>query len=866
MNITNLKTLHQTNPLGIDQIPYFSWVMESKKNNTMQTSYRIIVTENGYTVWDTGFVKSEEQSFIEYQGEPLKSCQEYLWQVIVYDNQGNESKAEASFETAFLSKTDWKAMWVESSIPREKSEQWGYGLQPPAVLFFRDFNIKSKVSKARLYATSYGIYQAYMNEVRPDDREFAPEHTVYRSILYYQTYDVTKLIKIGQNRFSMYVGDGWYLCPQTGPITDDFHDTPSILFQLEIEYEDGSRETLASDGSELCCTGSIRFSDIFMGEKQDANATFDEGQPVRIEAYGVDHLFAQPMPPVRPIKLLPAEKVYISQLGETIVDFGQIICGRARIHIEAPRGSEIVLEYFEVPDKDGNYYNSMLAPQKDIYVSDGSSCEYEAKFTFHGFRYIRVTGMVKVRIEDFTAVVLTTQKENAGTFTCSDERLNRLYQNVRWSQVNNMMSIPTDCPTREKAGFTGDIQIYARTALMNEDVTPFLSSWMKNLAADQMEDGVVPMTVPFTRLYERLSNRVKEDFGDTKITGIAGWSDAAVIVPYIMYQVTGNKLVLREYYDTMMRWCDYVIRTANDKRGDNELSEEIDRYLWNTGFHFGEWLIPSQPEADGNFGICRISSRYIAPFFGYYSLFLFGEIAHLLGKADSAYYRDKAAAMKLAIQKGVMKDGKMPAELMGAYVLAFAFDLVPEEYYESFKDKLVAMLEQNHYRLDTGFLATPYLLDALVKIGRQDLANKLLWQDKQPSWLYEVDLGATAIWEHWGAMSPDRQPIRTSYDHYAFGCVDDWICRNIAGIDCDKPGFKHILINPRPDEKLTWCKRTYQSEYGEISVYWTKEQLKVTIPANTTALIIWQGIEYEVGSGKYVFDFNGSLRTEDLVL
>lgn len=855
MRICNLKTLHQKNPVGIDQVPYFSWVMESDLKNTLQQSYQIVVMDGQKTVWNTGVIMSQKQSFVKYEGEILESCKTYIWSVTVCDNYGNVSSEQSEFETAFLDPNLWKAKWVESTIPRVESEQYLYGTQPPAVLFSKEFSLKGEIKRARLYATSYGVYRPLVNGIRPDDREFAPEHTAYRDILYYQTYDVGGMLKKGKNQFTMYVGDGWYLCPQSRPVMDNFHSMPAVLFQFEIEYSNGTKEYIFSDGNEECCTGPIQFSDIFRGEKLDATVPFGKKQQVRIADYGYVQLTAQPMPPVRPMKLLPAVEMYTSPKGESIVDFGQLLCGRARIHVDAPKGTEVIFEYFEVPDKEGNYFNSMYADQKDIFVSNGEPCEYEAMFTFHGFRYIRVTGLKNAKKYDFTAVLLTTEKENTGIFSCSDERMNRLYQNIRWSQANNMLSIPTDCPSREKAGFTGDILIYAKTALLNEDVTPFLTSYMKNLAADQTGDGVVPIVVPFNRSYERLMKAASAEFGDTRLTGVAGWSDAAVMVPYWMYQITGNTIILEEFYETMKRWCDYVIWTAQEKRGRNNLAKEIDQYLWNTGFHFGEWLIPSQPEASGGFEICKESAVYTAPIFGYNSVRCMAEIAQVLGKEEAQYFSETAKKMKHAIQEGLMQDGEMPKEFMGAYVLAIALDLVPDKYQKTFADKLVSMLEANHRCLDTGFLATPYLLDALVKIGRRDLAISVLWQDKQPSWLFEVDHGATAIWESWFSMEEDGTPKVTSYDHYAFGCVDDWVFRNIAGINWLEPGFKHFRIEPEATAggHLSWCKRTFISEYGEIEIFWTKEKLKVRIPCNTMATVVWRGEKYEVGSGSYEF-------------
>jgi alpha-L-rhamnosidase len=320
-----------------------------------------------------------------------------------------------------------------------------------------------------------------------------------------------------------------------------------------------------------------------------------------------------------------------------------------------------------------------------------------------------------------------------------------------------------------------------------------------------------------------------------------------------MYQITGNRLVLKNHYNTMGKWCDYIINTAREKRGNNDLPLEIDQYLWNTGFHFGEWLIPSKKNSGGDHEICKVSSVYTAPIFGYASISRMSEIAFILDTGDGEYYSTIARKMKKAIQTGLMKDGRMPVELMGAYVLAIAFDLVPDACIDDFSQRLVSLLEKNDYRLDTGFLATPYLLDALTKIKRKDLAIKLLWQDKPPSWLYQVDKGATAIWEDWLAIGQDGTPIITSNNHYAFGCVDEWIFRNIAGINNIKPGFEHITIQPYIEVPLEWCHRTYMSEYGEISVHWTKDVLEVTIPCNTTATVIWNDKSHEIGSGKYVF-------------
>lgn len=851
MRLTHLRTLHMKSPLGIDGTPEFSWRMESDVPGTLQTACQIVVEADGGVLWDTGRMEGRGQSFIPYGGKPLPSSTLCRWTVTAWDNHGSAAQASDRFETALLEQGLWRARWIESGIPRPESLEYRLGNQPPAVRFEKTFTLSGEPRRSRLYATCYGVYRPMLNGRRLDDREFAPEYTVYRELLYYQTYDVTALLRQGKNEFTMYVGDGWYLCPQCRPVMEAFHPMPAVLFQFVVEYADGGREIVCSDGSEMCRTGPEVYSDLFWGSKYDATLPFSTPNPVVLRDYGYDQLAAQPMPPVRPVAELPAVEVYISPKGETIVDFGQLVCGRARVWVDAPRGREITLSYFEHPDLDGSYLNTMFATQRDVYVSDGVPRLYEAMFTFFGFRYLKVEGLDRVRREDFTAVLLTTEKEDIGSFRCSEPRLNRLYENIRWSQAGNMLSIPTDCPSREKAGFTGDIQIYAETAMGSEDMTPFLTSYLRNLAAEQTKDGVVPIVVPHNHNYLNLTLNASREFGDTTLAGVAGWGDAAVIVPYEMYRMTGNKLILEQQFVSMKAWCDYILRTAAQKRGSQP--PEIDKWLWNTGFHFGEWLVPSQKDAEPGFEVCKLSSRYTAPMFGYRSVSLFAELCRVLGREEeAALYQDAAGHMKDAIRRGLIADGKTSVELMGAYVLAIAFDLVPEGELERFGNHLAAMVEANGCRLDTGFLATPYLLDALVKIGREDLAQAVFWQGEQPSWLYEVDHGATAMWESWFNLREGQKPGIVSFNHYAFGCVDTWIRWYLCGILPEEPGFRKIRIEPHPG-RLEWLERRFICEYGEIAVRVEGSELTVTVPCNTTATVVWNSATHSIGSGTHTF-------------
>lgn len=696
--------------------------------------------------------------------------------------------------------------------------------------------------------------------------------------------DITELLSEGENVLGMYVGDGWYLGARSLPDIKKMRHAHAVLFQLELLYEDGTRDVIGSDGTVKVSYGPVQSSDLFDGELYDATKerqnwdcpgySDTDWKSVKAVTYTMSNLRAQLGPPVTEVMTIPAGEVIHSPKGETIIDFGQTIAGRVRMKITAPKGTEVTLEHCEVLDKEGNYYNNIMSTsggsdgcqQKDVYIADGTIAEYEPLFTFHGFRYVKIIGLENIRKEDFTAVVLSSEQENTGTFESSDVRLNRLYENTRWSQRSNMLSIPTDCPQREKAGWTGDIQIYASTALQNADLTAFLTRWLYNVSCDQGQYGEVPIVVPYDGPYPFMGKFIFRSPGKNSKSTSAGWGDAALLVPYQMYQITGNTEILKQQYNSMKKWCDYIIGQIENKKGKKKkLPEETEQYLWNTGFHFGEWLIPSlSTEGLGNNKGMQISlketTKYTAPIFGWLSVSRFAEIARLLGRtADAERYNMAGNRMKEAISDGIIRSGgKMPAEWMGAYVLAIYFDLVPEQFKEYFASHLPELIEKNDGCLDTGFLATPYILDALCKIGRQDMAYELLWNEKQPSWMFEVEHGATTIWESWFAYNKDGAPTSVSMNHYAFGCVDDWIFRTVNGLDKEKAGFKKICICPKPDGRLTYAKRSFCSEYGTIVCNWEKKEeeffLHVEIPCNTTATIVLpNGDTCETGSGNYEF-------------
>ena len=568
------------------------------------------------------------------------------------------------------------------------------------------------------------------------------------------------------------------------------------------------------------------------------------------------------------VKELPAQCVYTSPKGETIVDFGQVVAGRARVTVDLPTGAAVTLEHFEAVDAKGNYFNNIdsamgITEQKDVFISDGTPQTFEARFTFHGFRYLRVSGVENPIAAQFVAVVLSTEKTNAGTFACSNADLNRLYQNTRWSQCANMLSIPTDCPQREKAGWTGDISLYAKTALLNEDVTPFLTQWLQSLCVDQRENGSIPFTVPDVSIYHYAGIQMGEQTGCGGPVCSAGWGDAAVTVPMAMYEVTGNTRILEKQYDSMKGWCDYVISRARIHAPNSTLPDEVEEHLWDTGFQFGEWLVPSLAGAPQEqlFTTMATTSAYTTPIFGWLVVHKMAQAAAVLGREEDAVrYQEEADKMKHAIRAALITaDGVLRYERQGAYVLMLVFGLVPDVWVDKFGTKLAEIIHANGDRLDTGFLPTPYLLDALCIGGQRELAYTLLYQTESPSWLAQVKRGATTIWESWEMYQPDGTPKKESFNHYTYGTVDDWIFRTIGGIDQEDTGYRRLMIHPQPDKSLTWAKRSFETENGTVYASWKREGgqfiLTADIPCNTTARIILpDGTQHTVGSGHYTFN------------
>lgn len=890
MHITDLKTKRLSMPIGIsiDDIQ-FSWVLNSEKENVRQKNYQIILYDNDLPVWDSTVIESDQSNWVCYTGPVLKENRTYTWTVTVEDSNGDSANNSSSFHTGIVAE-HFCAKWIEPDLPPIEPEPKTNMLQTllqlakvkepdekltPSSFFRKEFVVREDVVNAYLYITAHGVYHVELNGRSVDDRCFAPEYTSYHNRLLYQVYDVKELLISGTNAIGVIVADGWW----GGRInyvgkSCTYGNMHALFMQLELEYADGSHESVCSDSSFRCKTGPYRYSDLFIGEKYDANMELtDWSKPaynvsdwkeVYEKDYSLSNLKPQEFPPVKCCKKIPAQAVLHTPNGETVIDFGQNLAGHVTMTVDAPKGTVILMQHMEELDKDGNFFINIQGDNKqqtDTYICRGTGREtYTPMFTFHGFRYVKLTGYPgEPDLENFTANVLSSDNEDTGSFFCSNDKLNKLQSNIYWSQISNFISVPTDCPQRERSGYTGDMEVYIDTAVFNQNNQAFLESWLRTAMEEQLENGVIQAFAPTYPM-------------GTSDQGIAGWSDAIVIVPYKMFLAYGDKRILENCYSAMKKWMQHAAKRAHNKNSItvkvnprfwfDKKYRKANRYLWNDGFHFGDWLIPSKTMAGPMGMLSSVLFGREAFVSGYYanSVAIMEKVARILGKEkDAERFGTELRHIKSAFTYvNIDKYGHPKPNYQGVNAMTLKFDLVPDHMKAEIADNLEKLIHENGDRLDTGFLSVDLLMDALWENAKKDVCYKLLYQEECPSWLYEVNQGATTMWEKWNNIMPDGNKQQVSYNHYAFGCVGKFMYRHILGIQNMGVGYDKIRIRPEPDALLTYAKGHYKSIYGKIETEWEKKDgrfnLKVTIPCNTEAVIeLPDGETFQRGSGKYEF-------------
>jgi alpha-L-rhamnosidase len=818
------------NPIEVGVSPQFSWQLNSNKRNVLQTAYEIKVLSGKSVVWDPGKIVSDQSVHIPYAGSPLQSGRKYSWQVRVWDNGGNVSawSAPAFFQMGLLNKSDWKAKWIEPGFTEDSPH-----VSP---VFRKQFSLNKKIVSATAYITSHGLYEAHINGKRVGDAYLTPGWTSYNKRLQYQAYDVTNLLKDGQNVIGVVLGNGWYRGTLAwGGNKDIYGKDAALLFQLNVTYSDGSEATIMSDDSWKSSTGAIRYAEIYNGETIDARkektgwllpAYNDKNwSGVKVADFSLDNLIATINEPVKKHETFKPVKIFTTPKGEKVIDFGQNLVGWVVLKVKGNAGDTVTISHAEVLDKEGNFYTANLraAKAQDHYILKGGGEEtFEPHFTWHGFRYVKLEGYPgELKPEDFTAVTLYSDMKQTGTFTSSNPLINQLQHNIQWGQKGNFLDVPTDCPQRdERLGWTGDAQVFSRTASFNMNVNNFFDKWMKDVAADQLPNGSVPFVIPNV-----LGNGA---------AGSAGWSDVATIVPWNMYLAYGDKKILQDQYPSMKAWVEYI---HHQSRND----------LWNTGFDFGDWLF-YRPE-DDNDGRAAVTDKYlIAQCFYAHSTQLLINAAKVLNKEeDVKTYSELLQKIKDAFLKEyVTPNGRLVSGTQTAYVLALNFDMLPESLRAQAAARLAENIKSYDNHLTTGFLGTPYLCEVLTRFGYDSVAYKLLLQDTYPSWLYPVKMGATTIWERWDGEKPDstfETPGMNSFNHYAYGAIGDWMYRKMVGIDTyeDGVGYKHIKIKPHIGGDFTFASASLDTYYGKVSNNWKVEKdslvMDVEIPANTTATV-----------------------------
>ena len=836
--VSELRCEYQKNPLGIDvRSPRLSWKITSEERGVLQLSYQIQVAKDDDSfsniVWDSGMVESDQSHHIPYEGKAPESCSRYYYRVRIRDTKGNASdwSEPAYWEMGFMHSKEWAAEWITPSLETDPSKA------EPSPLLRKTFEINGKVKKARIYATSLGLYELHLNGSKIGDALLTPGWTSYQKRLQYQTYDITEQLSEHQNTIGVILADGWYRGHLTWNMTRNTYGSKlAALIQIQIEYEDGKIEIINSDKSWKSSIGPILMSDIYMGETYDARLEKEgwsspfyddtEWTGVSILDHSKEILIAQQNVPVRVINELKPVSVIQSPEGDTIIDMGQNMVGWIRFKVSGPAGTIVTLHHAEVLDKNNNFYTANLrnAKQTIQYILKGEPEEtFEPHFTFQGFRYVKVEGYPTdaIPLDCFSGMVIHSDMEQTGHFECSNDLVNQLQHNILWGQKGNFVDVPTDCPQRdERLGWTGDAQVFIRTACFNMNVAPFFTKWLKDLQADQTAEKGVPWVIPHIL--------------DENAFSSAAWGDAAVICPWTIYLCYGDKRILEEQYESMKLWVEYL-----RAQGTNE-------YLWDTGSHFGDWLAL---DAKANDDRGATLNEYIATAFYAYSTGLFVKIAEILGKDDDKQKYSKLYdnILKNFREEFVTPNGRIASPTQTAHVLALMFGLLEEKDIQKCADTLAAYIRENKIHLSTGFVGTPYLCHVLSDHGYTDLAYQLLLQTEYPSWLYQITKGATTIWEHWDGIKEDGSfwsEGMNSYNHYAYGAIGDWLYRVVAGIDTseEQPGYKHITIKPQLGTEFTFAEARLESLFGEIKSAWKKTshnmEMTVTIPHNTTATIV----------------------------
>lgn len=842
MRAVNLKTEHMVNPIGIDILkPYVSWnCIEGKK----QTAYEVEAVCEDKVIFNTGKINFSQMSAI--LDVDVRSRQRVYWKVRLWDETDNvgEWSEEAFFEMGLLQQSDFVAKWINPELECDPQ------IHKPASYLKTSFKVEKK-GAARLYITAHGLYEAHINGKRVGDFVLAPGTYNYEKHLAYQTYDVSEILMEGENEVQVILGDGWYRsCSGVDGDRNLYGEDVALYFQLEV---DGKTVCISDENWLASQNGPIRENDMQQGEVVDASLEgINEYHAVKVENHEIANLCCS-----NSVHIVEKEhfsgKIITTPNGETVIDYGQNMAGYITFTLNAHAGQKIVLTHGESLDENGNFTAENFQDRKRhkeggtnqqvTYICKEGRNEYKAKFSIWGFRYAKAETDIDLTEAKFTAIAVYSDMPDLSTFECSNEAVNQLVKNSIWSQKSNFCDVPTDCPTRERAAWTGDMGVFAETGITLMDCYPVIRKWLGECRLAQHEDGKVSNIAP--------RNNVPSFFSGL-LAGSVGWGDASIIVPYTLYKRYGDVRILEENYEMMQKWYAFLEKRAKEKPMNplKRLKKNPYRnYTIETGIDYGEWC---EPDVESTSAMRTPQGKVATAYFAY-SGKLMAEIAKVLGKAaDAKHYLETSEKAKHAFRFIATKDGKIESDRQAEYIRAIAFDLLEDEEKKQAAADLNQLVVQKDYHLNTGFLSTPLLCPILADYGYVETAYKLLLQDTSPSWLYAVKKGATTIWEEWDGIN-EKGEVKASLNHYSKGAITGWLFSGVCGIRLENG---KLTIQPQPYKELEYAKATYQSPVGEIVSEWRYEgvvlHVDVEVPIDAT-IVLPDDKRIEVEAGKYQY-------------
>ncbi|KAL2809162.1 bacterial alpha-L-rhamnosidase domain protein [Aspergillus granulosus] len=866
---------HLPNTLGVEETrPRISWKFDTHNSDFTQTAYEIEVCNISWDLQTTVLSSTRRKSPDSYlvpwpQAEPLKPRQRISIRVRAWDRSGvvTNWSDQAVLEVGLLTRADWQCQRIAAP--------WGPGTTDPdpEQLYRKDFDLPKDITKARLYITAQGVYEAEINGQHVGDRFMAPGWTTYDGRLQYQTYDITSLLVVGGNAIGVRVAEGWFSgrIGFEGGHRNIWGPHTALLVQIEITTTDGMVTTIVSDASWSVAKGPIQSAEIYDGEKFDAIKEIPLWSTPGVcldPARWYHVLLMPPMPesvkltagfgePVRRIEAVKPVSTSITPSGKVILDFGQNIVGYVKLsNINGPRGHKITLSHAEVLENEELCTRPLrICKAIDEYILKGEKNElYNPRFTFHGFRYAQIDGWIGGELTECAeAIVCHTDMRPVGAFSSSHVLLNKLYQNIVWGMRGNFLSVPTDCPQRdERLGWSGDLALFAPTAVLIYDCFNFLKNWLIDVEYDQMVLGGVPaMVTP--------NNTIPDPIWCRRVP-CAIWHDVTVLAPWALFEETGDTSILAQQYHSMVTWMRNVPLQATGAT-----------HLWDLSiFNLGDWLDPAAPPDAPWKG--ATDAKMVANAFLIHSLDIMSKISRLLNQEpDHTHFITSAAAARQEFQdEYITRTGRIVSDSQTAYALAICFDLLTDSQKGHAGSRLAYLVRKNEFKIATGFAGTPFICEALVKAGHVQVAYSMLLEESCPSWLYPVTMGATTVWERWDSMLPDgsvNPGEMTSFNHYAFGAIAKFMYERVAGLQRVEPGWRKFRVAPSIGAEFEHAAAEHESPFGRISCHWEtmkgldnleKMVMHISVPYSTTCEVVLPGISgqksHTVGCGNWTFE------------